>query len=55
MRCEEVLGGREKYIKKKAAQKAKNGGKNWMDAMEELEAKKGASGCVIQIHLLVLM
>ena len=42
----------EKYIKKKAAQKAKNGGKDWMDAMEE---KKGAFGCVIQIHLSVLM
>jgi hypothetical protein len=45
----------EKYIKKKADEKAENGGKDWMDAMEELEAKKGVSGCVIQIHLSVLM
>ena len=34
----------EKYIKKMAVRKAKNGGKDWMDAMKELEAKKGASG-----------
>ena len=42
----------EEYIKKKAAQKAKNGGKDYMDAIAELEAskdvsKKGVSGCVI--------
>ena len=47
----------EKYIKKMADEKAKHGGKDWMDAMEEPEAKKGESGCVIQIHhpLSVLM
>ena len=40
----------EKYIEKKAALKAKNGGRDYMDAVKEREAKKGASGCATFIY-----